>query len=60
MSSYSDDQHLQDRKPEQSHYMKAIGTNSNMTPEQESHTLESNDSIFMNLTENVTAETMSP
>jgi hypothetical protein len=56
-SSYSDHQHTLDRRPKQSQYTKAIGTNSNTTPEQEGHTLESNDSISMNSTEKVSHQT---
>jgi hypothetical protein len=56
-SSYSDHQHTPDRRPKQSQYTKAIGTSSNMTPEQEDHTLESNDSISTNSTEKVSHQT---
>jgi hypothetical protein len=48
MSSYSDHQHILDRRPKQLQYTKAIGMNSNTTPEQESHTLELNNSISTN------------
>jgi hypothetical protein len=57
-SSYSDHQLTPDRRPKQSQYTKAIGTNSNTTPEQEGHTLESNDLISTNSTEKVSHQTM--
>jgi hypothetical protein len=57
MSSYSDHQHTPDRRPKQLQYTKAIGTNSNTTPEQGSHTSESNDSISTNSMEKVSHQT---
>jgi len=57
MSSYSDHQHTPDRRPKQSQYMKAIGTSSNMTPEQEGHTLELNDPTSTSLTEKASHQT---
>jgi hypothetical protein len=57
MSSYSDHQHIPDRRPEQSHYMKDGGMNSITMPEQEGHTLESNDSISTNSMEKVSHQT---
>jgi hypothetical protein len=57
-SSYSDHQHTPDRRPKQSQYTKASGTNSNTMSEQENHTLESNDSISMNSMERVSHQTM--
>jgi hypothetical protein len=57
MSSYSDHQHTPDRKPKQLQYTRATGTSSNTIPEQEGHTLESNDSISTNLTEKVSHQT---
>jgi hypothetical protein len=56
-SSYLDHQHTLDRRPKQSQYTKAIGTNSSMTLEQEGHTLELNNSISTNLTEKVSHQT---
>jgi hypothetical protein len=59
MSSYSDHQQLQDRRPKQSPYTKATGTNSNMTSKQESLTLGLNGLTSMNSTEKVSHQTMS-
>jgi hypothetical protein len=56
-SSYSDHQHTPDRKPEQLPYTKDGGTSSTTTPEQENHTLESNDSTSTNSTEKVSHQT---
>src|SRR5580693_7746940 len=50
-SSYSDHQHILDRKPEQLPYTKDGGTSLTTTPELEGHTLESNGSISTNSTE---------
>jgi hypothetical protein len=56
-SSYSDLQHILDRKLEQSHYTKDGGTSLTMMSEQEDHTLESNDLISTNSTEKVSHQT---
>jgi hypothetical protein len=57
-SSYSDHQHLQDRRPKQLQYMKATGTSSNTTPRQEDHTLGSSNPTSMNLMEKVSHQTV--
>jgi hypothetical protein len=59
-SSYSDHQHTQDRKPEQSPYTKDGGTSLTMMSEQEGHTSESNVSTSTNSTERVSHQTMNP
>jgi hypothetical protein len=56
-SSCSDHQHTPDRKPEQSPSTKDGGTNSITTPEQESHTLGSNDLISTSSTEKASHQT---
>jgi hypothetical protein len=57
MSSYSDHQQPQGRRPKQSLYTQTTGTNLNMTFEQEDHTSESNDSTSTNLMEKVSHQT---
>jgi hypothetical protein len=57
MSSYSDHQQLQDRRPKQSLYMQTIGMSLNTTSKQEDHTLESNTSTSTNLMEKVSCQT---
>jgi hypothetical protein len=57
MSSYSDHQQLQGRRPKQSLYMQTTGMNLNTMSEQESHTLELNVSTSTNLMEKVSHQT---
>jgi hypothetical protein len=60
MSYYSDHQRPQARKPEQSPYMKIVGTSSTTIPAQGNPTSESQDPISTNLTERVSHQIMKP
>jgi hypothetical protein len=59
-SSSLDHQHTLDRKPEQSQYMRASGTSSNITPEPGNRTWESSDSTSTSLTEKAFHQTTNP
>jgi hypothetical protein len=59
MSSYSDHQQLQERRPKQSPYMKGIGMSLNMIVPQDDLTLKSNNSTYTNSMVSVSHQTTS-